>query len=693
MAFDIRLLDGLEYDDAEPLLQDYLEGVVEQFAESPEGQAYGADHPELGGWIATFTEIAYLYGGFTLPKMTKTEVATVMEAILPRKVTLLNPSEAEEAIPELIAFWNFLKRAYKFRSAGAIAKYLTSIQDKFSSWMFDPARGGMAKSFLMQGMQAGFDMTTQEGLEAFQQQYNQQRRESGSPPPGFLGIPMPPAAPGQNPLAAYPIPEGVPPEFVALLSQQLGYGAMPGLEHLPSDPEQLAEAIAQHLIDSGEVTLKGEAAQEDETAPDSNQPIQAELLRQDFATEEVEIPDDVAAQLQQLTITETYPGTILKDFETLLEVMGDRGLPVSGKLCQLSMKVLQELNDQMSRPIQTDLKRPQQKSYANLHGLYLLLRATGLGEVSVTGKTSALKRNADIFAIWQTLNPTEKYLTLLEAWLVRGHSELLGDDRSLSSEGIRVLQTWPTLMKKNQTFKNYNEQMGLSYWPGLHNVALLEMFGWVDIQSDKPEAGKGWRIKKLKPLPLGNAFTTVAVAALMQKDFCWDAESDFTQPWGELQPYFQPYFPEWKHNIPAQPAPEHQTGTFIFKVSLGKIWRRLAISSEAMMEDLAALIRHSVDFDSDHLDMFTFKNSSGLTVRIGHPALDDVDQYTDEVALGDLPLKPGSTMTYLFDFGDHWEFQVLLEEIQPGASNLKEGKVLEQRGEAPEQYATYDWNE
>jgi hypothetical protein len=127
MPFDINQLNNLDYDEAEPLLADYIDGVVEQFAKSLEGEAYAQEHPEFGGWIATFTEMSYIYEGFTLPKMTKADVQIVMEHILPRKLTLMHRSEAEDAISELVAFWNFLKREYNFRSAGAIATYLAKI--------------------------------------------------------------------------------------------------------------------------------------------------------------------------------------------------------------------------------------------------------------------------------------------------------------------------------------------------------------------------------------------------------------------------------------------------------------------------------------------------------------------------------------------------------------------------------------
>jgi len=173
MEFNIDQLSHLDYDDAYALLPDYLDDLVEQFAKSTEGEAYAQPHPNFGRWIAYFTELAYVYEGFTLSKMTKANVQIIMEDVLPRKITLSKRSEAADAIPELVAFWNFLKQEYNFRNAGAITTYLTSIEGKFTDWMFDPAKGGMAKSFIMGGMKAGFDMTTQEGLTAFQQAYNQ----------------------------------------------------------------------------------------------------------------------------------------------------------------------------------------------------------------------------------------------------------------------------------------------------------------------------------------------------------------------------------------------------------------------------------------------------------------------------------------------------------------------------------------
>jgi hypothetical protein len=422
--------------------------------------------------------------------------------------------------------------------------------------------------------------------------------------------------------------------------------------------------------------------------------LQRQTLQHAAEEQSLALSEAAIALLQDLRITPTTPGPIVQDFDALLERINAEGIPVSNTQHQISLKILPDLNAQLSQPIQIDLKRPQQKSYPNLYGLYLLLRVTGLTQIHSTGKTPKLVINPDRYAAWQTLNPTEKYFTLLEAWLIRGDLELLGEDRNPLNEGSRVLRAWADLSKQPKTYRNYAEQDRLNYWPGFHNLTLMQMFGWVELVCPRPDAGKGWRVKQVKPTPIGDAIATVALSAYYDQEFHWASEDDFTLPWGDFQPYFQPYFPEWQQNLPALQPSAHQTGTYIFKVSLGKIWRRLSISSEMTLEALGDLIRESVNFDSDHLDLFSFKDAMGRTVEIHSPHNDWREgKATDEVLVGDLPLQPGMAMTYLFDFGDCWTFNVQLEEIQPGKPKRGCNKILERHGKAPEQYPNWDEDE
>ncbi len=646
MTFDIHLLDKLSYDKAEPLLEDYIADMIDLFFASDHGQAYAKNHPDGGHWIGTFIEISYLYGNLTLPKMLKRDVQQVMEFILPRKILLVEPGDADDAIPELVAFWTFLHQRFKFRSAKAITQYLESIQDQFHHWMFDPAQGSFTKTFMMQGLQAGYDVTTPTGLEAFRVEYNQR-------------------------IADDPL--------------------LPPIEDQRNALSQLLGTLALNLFEGGNTAL----------------PQQQSLSSLMLGAEAVPLSETDITVLEDQTITTTEPGALLQDFQTVIDYIGVNGIATNGKRHQFPLKILADLNQRLSNPIKIALKRPQQKSYPYIHGLYLLLRATGILNVVAQGKQHRLVLNNTLLHSWQLLNPTERYGTLLEAWLIRSHEDMLSVERSgLLNEGIRCLQAWSALAaKKRHTYQDYKDQEQLSYWLGLHNLALMDLFGLIKITAGSPKPGKGWRITKVETLPLGKALMLLIKNAYLANS-SWLSEQEPTQPFNQLQPILTPYFPAWKQTF-AIPQTSFRPGRHIFKVSLGKVWRRLAIRGDATLADLSDLILTSVDFSSDHLDQFTYTNELGRKVEVTHPQAGG-ERSTHQVKIGSLPLNEGSSMDYLFDFGDCWEFQVQLETIETESDHqhtLKSqhpqkrkkqrtsshlGEILEVHGSAPAQYPVYD---
>ncbi len=108
------------------------------------------------------------------------------------------------------------------------------------------------------------------------------------------------------------------------------------------------------------------------------------------------------------------------------------------------------------------------------------------------------------------------------------------------------------------------------------------------------------------------------------------------------------------------------------------------------LEYLSTTILDAFDFDHDHLYQFTYKNRFGSLTHVCHPHMDGKPFYTDEILIGDIPLQPGSSMTYLFDFGDNWEFNVKLERIDPVDKKMKKPRVIKSFGEAPEQYPSWE---
>jgi hypothetical protein len=111
-------------------------------------------------WVGLFMDYGFRYLGYSIPTLTEDAVEELITDILPKKVSLRTREEALDAIPELVAFWSFIKREYNLRNVNSILKYLEACSPgQFADSMFDPAKAGMAKSFFMSGQTAGFDMT------------------------------------------------------------------------------------------------------------------------------------------------------------------------------------------------------------------------------------------------------------------------------------------------------------------------------------------------------------------------------------------------------------------------------------------------------------------------------------------------------------------------------------------------------
>ncbi len=132
-------------------------------------------------------------------------------------------------------------------------------------------------------------------------------------------------------------------------------------------------------------------------------------------------------------------------------------------------------------------------------------------------------------------------------------------------------------------------------------------------------------------------------------------------------------------------------GVYIFKISLHyepDIWRKVTLSARHTLEDLHLVIQEAFRFDDDHLYSFYLHPRNERRDVYHHPEFEP--PYADEAVIGDLGLSPGRKFRYLFDFGDSWMFDIVLEEIREGEKAPKEPKVLEEHGKAPEQYPEWE---
>lgn len=168
-SFDPMVERRNRYGELDPVWRDRSKQALgELFASSPEAEALG----EESGWSTAFMDFLAGYCDASVATMTPSNVREVVFEIFPRKMSC-EASEAGAIVDELRAFLAFVGREFGHAKAAACLRVLDGDASKrLERELANPANFGMAKSFFMGGLDAGFDMGTKQGVDAWMTRLN-----------------------------------------------------------------------------------------------------------------------------------------------------------------------------------------------------------------------------------------------------------------------------------------------------------------------------------------------------------------------------------------------------------------------------------------------------------------------------------------------------------------------------------------
>ncbi|HEX8408737.1 MAG TPA: hypothetical protein VF883_07730 [Thermoanaerobaculia bacterium] len=161
-------------EDDEVDIDEVVDDLLEAFLASPEA-AEAADADELRLWVDAFVRYGVVYGLGSPDCWDSGSVDELVTEILPRKITIESAADAAPAVPAFRTFFRWASRVASVPLAGEIDAFLQQVEPEFAAMMMDERRFGPAKSFALAGTAAGFDMSTEDGMRAFQQQWNEQQ--------------------------------------------------------------------------------------------------------------------------------------------------------------------------------------------------------------------------------------------------------------------------------------------------------------------------------------------------------------------------------------------------------------------------------------------------------------------------------------------------------------------------------------
>jgi hypothetical protein len=135
--------------------------------------------------------------------------------------------------------------------------------------------------------------------------------------------------------------------------------------------------------------------------------------------------------------------------------------------------------------------------------------------------------------------------------------------------------------------------------------------------------------------------------------------------------------------------------THIFRVSLpgeADIYREIEVEGGKPLYDLAEAIVSAFDFDFDHAFGF-YTGTKPRTMLRTDPRYELFADMGDSDArsvkktrIRDAFPAVGSAMTFLYDYGEDWQFRIKLVGLGRKTPKIRYPRVLTSKGEAPVQY-------
>jgi len=136
------------------------------------------------------------------------------------------------------------------------------------------------------------------------------------------------------------------------------------------------------------------------------------------------------------------------------------------------------------------------------------------------------------------------------------------------------------------------------------------------------------------------------------------------------------------------------TQTHVFRASLSpKIYRELEIPSEKKLYDLGQAIVGVFGFDFDHaFGFYSMLTGQILRSPVKYELFADMEDAESDARsvkrsrIADAFPKVGDKMTFLFDYGDGWEFRIEVIGLNQKEPGIKYPRLLKSVGKAPAQY-------
>ncbi len=365
-------------------------------------------------------------------------------------------------------------------------------------------------------------------------------------------------------------------------------------------------------------------------------------------------------------ITKQTPGMIVSDFNSIATYIFKNKILVKGKGRQFPVKLLETLNHLLTHPLKHGFTQPQQKSFPHLHGLYWLLRASGLLRLKQRGKKKYFEINASYYQKWGELNDMEQYCNLLDIWWFHTSPEIIDSYGFQQEFYFSLLNLWGKFVRtKALHFKDYEDFMLNQAYGRAHIYSLLELFGLVKVDVRSSVQGTGWNVKTISPTNLG-----VQLIARLTKTLISISDKvslNYDDVEGRFILEIKSQYPQWVRHFPPKEKTKFCNSTYVIGAYLGKTYEQIIMKSNKKFSDLADEILSSFEIEEwEHIYDFYYDSVTGEKHNIVHPRIDQYDEdcvHADKIRLGDIIWEEGTSIIFVFNYMAEQRYKIILEKV------------------------------
>jgi hypothetical protein len=395
--------------------------------------------------------------------------------------------------------------------------------------------------------------------------------------------------------------------------------------------------------------------------------------------------------------------SIVRDFDKFIEMAND-GLLELSKNGILSMSSAILVNETILRKISVRLRRPMIKSFPNVLSLFVLFSFSGLRKIEIKGKKKYLRVNIQMLEQWKQFSDVEKYFSLFSLTFTNFTFDPI-NERDGVFEFDLVMKIIADMKGKLEANKSNEYYFNMYQFKTI--LITLNMLGLIDIEDAPQLENQGWNIRSIQSKnfmcekwDIINKLRTYCLFSRSDDDEEYSEDCRFTIGDVDEIARNQRFADKITERIPEfskrlKMDMENRPGIYYFKAKHGKTWRIHKVDYRSSLDNLCYSILNSFDFDFDHLYDVTFMSSFGYSLTFnGAPEISYAEYpTTEDILIGDLPIKINDKMNFTFDYGDNWQFSILLEKIEvikKEANEIPEIEIIKINGKAPEQYASWD---